>query len=153
MDVSLGSAPCVNSLTTGLTPSLPSKTGCVCLQSELRVPGKVETNSESFTRHQVQVQEEAEPLNKPWLPAQGRVLGTGRPSPVLLAPMQCSGHTGAKNLLLFILNSNFAGHPVSYPLLIVRRHLPARSRDESGHRMCILSPCGEGPQKLAAARG
>ena len=67
--------------------------------------------------------------------------------------MQCSGHTVAENLLLFILNSNFAGHPVSYPLLIVRRHLPARSRDESGNRICILSPCDEGPQKLAAPRG
>ena len=93
------------------------------------------------------------PLNKHGLPVQGRVLDTGRPSPVMLAPMQCSRHTGAKKLLLFILNSNFAGHPVSYPLLVVRRHLPVRSRDKRGKRMCFLSPCDEEPQKLAAARG
>ena len=92
------------------------------------------------------------PLNKHGLPVQGRVLDTGRPSPVMLAPMQCSRHTGAKKLLLFILNSNFAGHPVSYPLLVVRRHLPVRSRDKRGKRMCFLSPCDEEPQKLAAAR-
>lgn len=72
---------------------------------------------------------------------------------MMLAPMQCSGHSSTKNLLLFILNSNFAGHPVSYPHLIVRKHLPARSRGTSGNRMCILSPCDEGPQKLAAERG
>lgn len=43
--------------------------------------GKVETNSESFTRHQVWVQEEAVPLNKLWLPVQGRVLVLVGPVP------------------------------------------------------------------------
>lgn len=38
-------------------------------------------------------------------PRQGS--GTGGPSPVMLAPMQCSGHSSTKNLLLFILEFKF----------------------------------------------
>ena len=134
--MSLGSVQCVNPGTTRLTPSLPSEldaSACKVSSECWRKSSLIKRASpgiKSGSRNMLVPtwQQEAGLLNKPWLPAQGRVLGTGGPSPVLLAPMQHLGHTGTKNLLLFILNSNLTGRPVSYPVPLVRGHLPASSR-------------------------